>query len=58
MADQLVLPLALAQGPSEYTTVRVTEHLKTNVEIVRAFLERSVEVEGEIGAPGRVTIAP
>jgi RNA 3'-terminal phosphate cyclase (ATP) len=57
MADQLVLPLALARGPSEYTTVRVTEHLKTNVEIVRSFLDRKVVVDGEVGAPGRIKIS-
>jgi RNA 3'-terminal phosphate cyclase (ATP) len=56
MADQLVLPLALARGSSELTTVRVTKHLKTNVEVIRSFLDRSVVIEGEIGLPGRVKI--
>jgi RNA 3'-terminal phosphate cyclase (ATP) len=58
MADQLILPLVLARGPSEYTTVRVTEHLKTNVDVIRTFLERKIEIEGEIGSPGRVNIGP
>jgi RNA 3'-terminal phosphate cyclase (ATP) len=58
MADQLVLPLALARGASEFTTVRVTRHLETNVEVIRSFLERSVDIEGEIGSPGRVRIGP
>jgi RNA 3'-terminal phosphate cyclase (ATP) len=56
MADQLVLPLALAPGPSELTTVKVTEHLRTNVEVIRLFLDRSLEIEGRTGAPGRVRV--
>jgi RNA 3'-terminal phosphate cyclase (ATP) len=56
MADQLVLPLVLARGSSEFTTVRVTEHLKTNVEVIRSFIERRVDIEGELGHPGRVKI--
>jgi RNA 3'-terminal phosphate cyclase (ATP) len=56
LADQIVLPLALAKGPSEVTTVRVTEHLRTNVEVIRAFVDRAVEIEGELGEPGRVIV--
>lgn len=56
LADQLVLPLALASGPSEFTTVRITQHLKTNVETIRAFVDRSVEIVGGLGRPGRVIV--
>ncbi|HZY87249.1 MAG TPA: RNA 3'-terminal phosphate cyclase, partial [Gemmataceae bacterium] len=55
-ADQLVLPLALAEGPSEYTTARVTTHLTTNVAVIRRFIERDIVCEGEEGGPGRVRI--
>jgi RNA 3'-phosphate cyclase len=55
-ADQLLLPLALAEGPSEYGTTAVTLHLTTNLWVIRQFLEREVEVEGEIGRPGRVRV--
>jgi len=55
-ADQLVLPLAFARGASAYPVARVTQHLLTNVDTVRRFVERDVRVEGEEGAPGRVTI--
>ena len=57
-ADQLVLPLALAQGPSEYSVAEVTRHLHTNVAVIRRFLERDIVCEGEEGKPGRVRIAP
>ncbi len=54
--DQIVLPLALAEGTSEYTVTEVTRHLRTNVTVIRRFIERDVVIEGEEGGPGRVTI--
>lgn len=55
-ADQLALPLALAEGKSEYTVTEVTLHLTTNLAVIRKFLERELICEGEIGKPGRVRI--
>jgi RNA 3'-terminal phosphate cyclase (ATP) len=55
-ADQLVLPLAFAEGPSEYTTSEVTLHLTTNIGIVRRFVERDIVCEGAEGGPGRVVV--
>jgi RNA 3'-terminal phosphate cyclase (ATP) len=55
-ADQIVLPLALAEGPSEYTVARVTAHLTTNVAVIGRFLERPIVCEGEEGRPGWVRI--
>lgn len=57
-ADQLLLPLALASGRSEFTISEATEHLRTNVRTINAFLDRTIHVEepeGE-GSPGRVII--
>ncbi len=59
-ADQVLLPLAFAPGRSEFTVSEVTEHLRTNVDTIAAFLDRSITVEepeGE-GQPGRVVILP
>jgi len=53
LADQLVLPVALAEGKSRVVTLQVSHHLLTNVWVVRQFLERELNVEGEPGAPGR-----
>jgi RNA 3'-terminal phosphate cyclase (ATP) len=33
LADMLVLPLALARGKSKYRVARVTEHLRTNLQV-------------------------
>jgi RNA 3'-terminal phosphate cyclase (ATP) len=54
--DQIVLPLALAEGPSEYATAEVTLHLTTNVAVIGYFVEREIVCEGEMGQPGVVTI--
>jgi RNA 3'-phosphate cyclase len=54
--DQLLLPLALAEGPSEYHVAWVTRHLTTNVAVIRRFLERDIVCEGEEGRPGVVRI--
>jgi RNA 3'-terminal phosphate cyclase (ATP) len=56
-ADQLLLPLALADGPSEYTVAEVTRHLTTNIDIIRRFIERDISCEGKEGSPGVVRIA-
>jgi RNA 3'-terminal phosphate cyclase (ATP) len=55
--DQLVLPLALAKGESEYTVSAATRHLTTNIAVIRRFIERNILCEGEEGQPGRVRIA-
>ncbi len=54
LADQLILPLALASGPSAFTTSEVTQHLLTNVRVVEQFLDASFEIEGEEGEKGKV----
>ncbi|ODT98687.1 MAG: RNA 3'-terminal-phosphate cyclase [Planctomycetes bacterium SCN 63-9] len=57
-ADQILLPLALAEGPSEYTVSEVTEHLRTNAATIRAFLDRKIVIDEPDGPgqPGTVTI--
>jgi RNA 3'-terminal phosphate cyclase (ATP) len=55
-ADQIVLPLALAAGPSRYTTSSVTRHLTTNIAVIRKFIDRSITCEGEEGSPGVIRI--
>lgn len=56
-ADQILLPLALAPGRSEYTVTEVTEHLRTNVATIREFIDRSITlIEPDDNRPGRVVI--
>jgi RNA 3'-terminal phosphate cyclase (ATP) len=45
LADQLVIPLALAQGRSVISTAALTPHLLTNISVVRAFTNRPIFVD-------------
>src|SRR5947208_1328123 len=56
-ADQIVLALALAEGPSEYRVGTVTEHLTTNIAVIRRFLDRDIVCDGDVGGPGTVRIS-
>jgi RNA 3'-terminal phosphate cyclase (ATP) len=56
LADQVLLAMALAEGPSRVVTSRVSQHLLTNAWVVRQFLSRDVHVEGMSGEPGAVVV--
>ena len=56
LADQLVMPLSLAKGPSSFTTCRLTQHLLTNAWIVEQFLGKCVSIKGAEGEAGEVSI--
>ena len=55
-ADQLVLPLALADGPSTLAVSEVSSHLLTNIAVIKQFLDRDIVCEGQEGQPGIVHI--
>jgi RNA 3'-terminal phosphate cyclase (ATP) len=57
-ADQILLPLVFASGPSEFTVSEVTEHLRTNAETIGAFLNRRITIDEPKDADlaGRVVI--
>jgi RNA 3'-terminal phosphate cyclase (ATP) len=56
LADQLVVPMALAAGSSHLITLRVTQHLLTNAWVVNQFLPGCVSVDGWEGKPGEFRI--
>jgi len=58
LADQLLLPLALAESGSEFLTSRVTGHLLTNAGVIRQFLQADICIDAACGEPSRVTIEP
>lgn len=45
LADQLVLPMALAKGTSRFRTIEVTEHLRTVLWLVGHFVPAAMELE-------------
>jgi RNA 3'-terminal phosphate cyclase (ATP) len=52
LADQVVLPMALASGRSSFTTAAVTRHLLTNVWVVNQFFPGHAHVKGQEGREG------
>ncbi|MDZ7373445.1 MAG: RNA 3'-terminal phosphate cyclase [candidate division KSB1 bacterium] len=55
-ADQLLLPLALAGGTSYFRTPKVTNHLRTNAEVLKLFLPVEIEIRGDVGSAGQVWV--
>lgn len=56
LADQLVLPAALAEGTSRWTTARVTEHLRTVLWVVPQFLDVEIALTERGDGTGEVTM--
>jgi RNA 3'-phosphate cyclase len=57
-ADQLLLPLALADGPSQFHVTVLSSHLLTNADIIQRFVDCKIECDGIEGDPGVVRISP
>lgn len=56
LGDQLLLPMALANGPTAYAVSTVTQHLLTNAWLIGQFLEVEVSISGKEREPGVVAI--
>jgi RNA 3'-terminal phosphate cyclase (ATP) len=46
LADQLLVYAALAEGRTAYSTSEITEHLRTNTDIIAKFLDRKITIDG------------
>ena len=58
ICDQLLLPLSLATDPSYLHTSKITKHLVTNAQVIHAFTDSGIMIDGQIGQPGVVSISP
>jgi RNA 3'-terminal phosphate cyclase (ATP) len=58
LADQSLLPLALAAGTSRFTVERVSRHLATNAWVIERFGLARIAIEGVADGTGRVTVTP
>lgn len=58
LADQLIVPAALADGPTVFTTERLTRHLTTNAWVVGQFGLARVDVSSLGGGLGLVKVTP
>jgi RNA 3'-terminal phosphate cyclase (ATP) len=56
LADQLVLPMALADGESSVRVERVTRHLITNLEVVQRFLGIEWRLDAREGEEGVLAV--
>ena len=56
LADQLVMLMALAEGTSRVMTSQVSQHLLTNVWVIRHFLPLDAHIEGEPGRQGTLVV--
>lgn len=56
LADQLLIPMALAHGTSVYTTNELTQHTLTNADILRQWLDVDICIEGELDEVAEVTV--
>jgi RNA 3'-terminal phosphate cyclase (ATP) len=55
-ADQLLLPLGLAEGESAFRVAKISSHLLTNASVVRQFVDREIVIEGTLEAAGLVRV--
>lgn len=56
LADQLLIPMALAHGQSSFTTNKISRHLSTIVQLLRRWLDASITVQDVPGQLGRVSV--
>jgi RNA 3'-terminal phosphate cyclase (ATP) len=57
LADQLALPIALAQGKSQLATLQVSHHLLTSAWVIGQFLPQALDVIGKQGAASGMIVA-
>ena len=57
LADQLLIPMALGQG-GRFTTVPLSLHTKTNMEVLKLFCEVDFAVEPLEGRGAQITVTP
>ena len=58
LADQLLLPLAIADQASALRTSEATRHLLTNADVIRLFLPVEIQVDAPLGGPATIHVDP
>ncbi len=58
LADQLLLPLSLAAGPSCFTVEQVTRHLETNAWVIQQFGIANIVLERMASGIAKVAVKP
>lgn len=58
LADQILLPLALAEGPSSYSAQAITQHLRSNAFVIERFGLAKVGISVSETGTGVVDVTP
>ena len=58
LADQILLPIVFAGSASEFATCKITNHLLTNIEVIKSLLPVEIKINGSMGEPGTVIVNP
>jgi RNA 3'-terminal phosphate cyclase (ATP) len=56
LADQILLPMTLARGLSEFRTSAISQHLLTNAYVIHHFLSAEIEISGAEGEAGHIRV--
>ena len=56
LADQLLIPMALARGLSRLSTSKITSHTLTNIALLRQWLNVTITVNGDLDQPGEIVV--
>ncbi len=56
LSDQLVLPMSLVNGTSQWTTNKITDHLRSVIHVVQQFLPIEASIEAGANGTGVVTV--
>lgn len=56
LADQLLIPLALADGETTFTTHRLTHHTITNARLIQRWLGSDIEIDGKENEPATIRV--
>lgn len=56
LADQLLLPLALSHGHTRFTTDHLTLHTITNAELLRRWLDVTIDINGDLNQPAAISV--
>jgi RNA 3'-terminal phosphate cyclase (ATP) len=56
LADQMLLPAVVAEGPTKVKVSEVTRRLKTMIWVIKQFMPIHITLVGDEGMPGELTI--
>ncbi|MFZ0548607.1 MAG: RNA 3'-terminal phosphate cyclase, partial [Candidatus Promineifilaceae bacterium] len=56
LADQLLIPMALAHGRSSLTTDHLTRHTLTNSDLLRQWLDVPIQIRGELSQSAEIMV--